>query len=142
MRINDSAPSTARFRLLAWMMVISALTCSVTPAHAISRAYRAQLERSGCTQMSDAAGTCDIRKTKAQNQANSVNAPASRLKIEQLIGKSIDVASGQLIADGWKANGGRWYHDNRVLTLTVADNLITAVSLKNVGHASLTLSKE
>lgn len=39
-----------------------------TPAHAISEAYRAQLERSGCTQLTDGNG-CDIHKSKAQNQA-------------------------------------------------------------------------
>ena len=138
--MNITGPAGSR--ILTAMLVITALSCIATPAQAISRAYRAQLERSGCSQMTDADDTCDIKKTRAQNQANSVNAPASSLKLEQLIGKSIDVASGQLIADGWKANAGRWYHDDRVLTLTVADNLITAVSLKQAGHASLTLKKE
>ncbi|HDR2622064.1 TPA: hypothetical protein QCI71_002959 [Enterobacter chuandaensis] len=39
-----------------------------SPAHAISEKYRAQLERSGCTQVTDGNG-CDIHKTKAQNAA-------------------------------------------------------------------------
>jgi hypothetical protein len=36
------------------------------PAHAINAKYAKQLERSGCTQVSEAQG-CDITKTKAEN---------------------------------------------------------------------------
>lgn len=36
------------------------------PAHAINAKYRQQLERSGCTQVSEMQG-CDIHKTRAQN---------------------------------------------------------------------------
>lgn len=51
------------------MMVISAavLAGCVSPALAINAHYRAQLERSGCTQMSAGNGSCDISKTKAEN---------------------------------------------------------------------------
>lgn len=35
-------------------------------AHAVDRKYRARLERSGCTQVSEAQG-CDISKTRAEN---------------------------------------------------------------------------
>ena len=41
---------------------------AAAPAHAISAKYREQLERSGCTQMTDGT-TCDIHKTKAENAA-------------------------------------------------------------------------
>lgn len=37
-----------------------------TPAYAINAKYRQQLERSGCTQVSEAQG-CDIHKSKAEN---------------------------------------------------------------------------
>jgi hypothetical protein len=37
-----------------------------TSAHAIDTKYRQQLERSGCTQVSETQG-CDITKTKAEN---------------------------------------------------------------------------
>ncbi|MEF8718543.1 MAG: hypothetical protein V5B44_12775 [Candidatus Accumulibacter necessarius] len=37
-----------------------------TSAHAINDKYRQQLERSGCTQVTEAQG-CDIHKSKAQN---------------------------------------------------------------------------
>lgn len=47
------------------------------PAHAISAKYREQLERSGCTQVSEAQG-CDLTKTKAENaKAGFGEAPAA-----------------------------------------------------------------
>ncbi|SEN32275.1 hypothetical protein SAMN04487857_113160 [Pseudomonas sp. ok272] len=47
-----------------------------SPAYAINERYRQQLERSGCTQVSEAQG-CDITKTQAQNaEAGLVTAPA------------------------------------------------------------------
>lgn len=39
---------------------------SQTPAYAINAKYRQQLERSGCTQVTEAQG-CDIHKSKAEN---------------------------------------------------------------------------
>lgn len=51
------------------MMVAVILAIVVAaPAHAINAKYREQLERSGCTQVSESQG-CDIHKTKAQNRA-------------------------------------------------------------------------
>ncbi|MEW7315128.1 hypothetical protein AB1E22_20865 [Buttiauxella gaviniae] len=41
---------------------------SLSPAYAITASYRAKLERSGCTQLTDADGSCDTSKTRAQNQ--------------------------------------------------------------------------
>ncbi|MTD26510.1 hypothetical protein [Erwinia sorbitola] len=60
-------------------MVISALMSG--PAFAISQSYRAKLERSGCTQVSELQG-CDINKTKAQNQkaANATTPDAVKAK--------------------------------------------------------------
>ncbi|MGB7803610.1 MAG: hypothetical protein WBL83_21180 [Buttiauxella sp.] len=40
------------------------------PAHAISEKYRQQLERSGCTQLTDGNG-CDINKSKAENMRST-----------------------------------------------------------------------
>jgi hypothetical protein len=42
---------------------------AVSPAHAISAAHRAALERSGCDMQTEATW-CDIHKTKTQNEAN------------------------------------------------------------------------
>ncbi|HHQ6627531.1 TPA: hypothetical protein ACSTL5_004061, partial [Serratia fonticola] len=38
----------------------------IAPAHAINAKFAQQLERSGCTQVTEAQG-CDIHKTKAEN---------------------------------------------------------------------------
>jgi len=48
------------------ILVVGTLLLANTPAHAIDAKYRAKLERSGCTQMSEMQG-CDINKTKAEN---------------------------------------------------------------------------
>ena len=53
-----------KFTLLALLFSVV-----VTPAHALNAHYRAQLEGSGCTQISAGDGSCDISKTKAENAA-------------------------------------------------------------------------
>lgn len=47
-------------------IAIGTLLLATTPAHAINAKYRQQLERSGCTQVTEAQG-CDITKSKAEN---------------------------------------------------------------------------
>lgn len=49
-------------------------TVAATPAHAINAHYRAQLTRSGCTEINANDGTCDIHKSKAQNAAQPSSA--------------------------------------------------------------------
>lgn len=51
------------FPILGILAVSAAMS---TNAHAIDRKYAKMLERSGCTQVSEAQG-CDINKTKAEN---------------------------------------------------------------------------
>jgi len=48
------------------IIVAGAALLAHTPAQAIDAKYRQQLERSGCTQVSEAQG-CDIHKTKEEN---------------------------------------------------------------------------
>ena len=67
-------------RLIA---LISLAAIIVAPAHAIDAKYRAKLERSGCTQLTEADGSCDIHKTKAQNQAAH---PQSQVDVTPYIG--------------------------------------------------------
>lgn len=82
---------------------------TTTPAHAISAAYRQQLERSGCTQATDGNG-CDIHKTKAQNRAaasGSEPAILSTAKVTEILdralaGKSLDAAVKILLGAGWQ----------------------------------------
>jgi hypothetical protein len=49
-----------------YVFVAAVLLLAHASAHAISEKYRKQLERSGCTQVSEGQG-CDITKTKAEN---------------------------------------------------------------------------
>ena len=51
---------------LRCVVAAAALLLAQGSAHAINARYAQQLERSGCTQVSEAQG-CDIRKTKAEN---------------------------------------------------------------------------
>jgi len=53
-------------KTLALALALGASILTSAPAHAINAKYRQQLERSGCTQVSEAQG-CDITKTKAEN---------------------------------------------------------------------------
>lgn len=57
------------------LLSVSACLLAQVPAHAINATYARQLERSGCTQVSEAQG-CDIRKSKAENAKAGFAAPA------------------------------------------------------------------
>lgn len=88
------------------VMVLAMAT--VLPAHAISAHYREQLDRSGCTMVTDSNGTCDIHKTKAQN-AKAAQTPAmqERAKIaamleDSVIGQSTDDAYAALEKSGFQ----------------------------------------
>lgn len=56
-------------------LLITLTLLGITPAHAISTKYAEQLERSGCTQVTEAQG-CDIHKTKAENAKAGFGAAA------------------------------------------------------------------
>ncbi|KTQ56023.1 hypothetical protein NS29R_04285 [Enterobacter hormaechei subsp. xiangfangensis] len=56
-------------KVMMFVIGTAVLAGCVSPAHAINAHYRAQLGRSGCTQMSAGDGSCDISKTKAENAA-------------------------------------------------------------------------
>lgn len=51
---------------MSLVAVAAALAAMSVSAQAIDKKYRAKLERSGCTQLSEMQG-CDINKTKAEN---------------------------------------------------------------------------
>ncbi|MFM4711183.1 hypothetical protein ACEUEC_07450 [Aeromonas veronii] len=56
-------------------LLITLTLLGITPAHAISAKYAEQLERSGCTQVTEAQG-CDIHNTKAENAKAGFGAAA------------------------------------------------------------------
>ncbi|MFM5556756.1 hypothetical protein [Aeromonas rivipollensis] len=58
-------------------LIVTLTLLGMAPAHAINAKYAQQLERSGCTQVTEAQG-CDIHKTKAENAAAGFgDAPAA-----------------------------------------------------------------
>ncbi len=124
-------------------VIISALTLAammVAPAHAISDKYRAQLERSGCTQLTDGNG-CDIHKTKAQNAAAAAkNAPkavatpalTAKQQYSQIIGEAesvlkmqSDTAKDYLVKKGWRhQSNGDWSKAGHQLRLVEEDGVV------------------
>lgn len=84
-------------RLLGFLAVAA---LAHTPAHAINAKYAKQLERSGCTQVSEAQG-CDITKTRAENaKAGFVSEPAAAAPAEA------PLASQTPYAGQWVARSG------------------------------------
>jgi|GEM_PF-535761 hypothetical protein len=71
---------------LILIAIISSLISS--NAFAISASYRAKLEHSGCTQLTEANGTCDINKSRKENNHNSH--VANRLHAVTLTGRDYD----------------------------------------------------
>lgn len=78
-------------KVLISLAVLATVTTS--PAYAISASYRAQLERSGCTQESELRG-CDVTKTKAQNSARG-------FKLETATQKQPDAMRLLLVVTGY-----------------------------------------
>lgn len=56
-------------------LIVTLTLLGMAPAHAINAKYAQQLERSGCTQVTEAQG-CDIHKTKAENAKAGFGATA------------------------------------------------------------------
>lgn len=81
-------------------LIVASVTLLIcTSTHAINAKYRQQLERSGCTQVSESQG-CDITKTKEENaKANSV----SNTPTDKGIAKNKTPYAGQWVA---KATSG------------------------------------
>ncbi|WP_333010354.1 hypothetical protein [Kluyvera sichuanensis] len=119
-------------------LVVVLATLSTSPAYAISAHYRAQLEKSGCTQVTDGNGTCDIHKTKAQNQA-AARAPSVQDKNEitqflndSVIGQSVDDAYPALEGYGWESSAPLvWLKGNHKLKLKLHGNTIIEATLVN-----------
>lgn len=108
---------------------------ATAPAHAISAKYRAQLERSGCTQMNEGT-TCDINKTKAQNAAaiqkeQDGNAAAqgevNAFIEDSVLGEKVDAAKEALSGYGFQeTDPNLWYKDGHTITLTIKKGVVVA----------------
>ena len=72
---------------------LAILLAAQSPAHAINDKYRKQLEKSGCTQMSELQG-CDIHKTKAENSKAGFSNPQAPAATENNKDKTPDSKEG------------------------------------------------
>ena len=108
-----------KLALLALLSVVA-----ISPAHAISAKYRAQLEHSGCTQVSDANGTCDITKTKAQNAKAGSGYKALSADAAYAMNKPISDGAEYLLSKGWKPNNGEWHKSGYILRLVVENDKV------------------
>lgn len=109
------------------LAVITLALVATAPAHAINAKYRAQLERSGCTEM-NAGTTCDIHKTKAQNAAviqkendtkATEHAEVMAFIEDSILGEKVDDAKAALSGYGFKeTDPNLWYKDGHTITLT------------------------
>ncbi|AXF58497.1 hypothetical protein DVA43_02460 [Leclercia sp. W6] len=112
-----------RYTIGAAAALFAVATFTPEPAHAISASYRAQLEKSGCTQVTDSNGTCDIHKTKAQNTGGA---------LPDVIGGNTEDAFSALSAAGWNSSEPLTFDKgNHRLILTVrGDTVINAEQIK------------
>lgn len=121
-------------------LALAAITAA--PAHAISEKYRQQLIRSGCTQVTEANGTCDIHKTKAQNQAYAPKAPTSpkltekqnvgevRGQAEDVLGMKIAAATSYLLDHGWsEPKNNEWMKYGHTLRLMPENGVVVNAQL-------------
>lgn len=126
-------------------LILMFLALSVAgSANAISSSYRIQLERSGCTQVTDSNGTCDIHKTKTENYmtTNKDKQPkyadlslAERTFDKALAGKPLSEVVSLLVNAGWKLDDNKpleFAKDNNRLILDVnqKNDIVMGVSLK------------
>lgn len=94
-------------RNMMWIMVLTVLAAQ--PAFAISEAYRAQLERSGCTQVSEANGTCrvDTGRRHHDGAPDSQERNARRQQIQALDSQIAGDYQGEAVdymeETGWHA---------------------------------------
>lgn len=110
---------------------------AASPAHAINAKYRAQLERSGCTQVTAGDGTCDIHKTKEENAKtakpkDNVHAAQLRAMGEDLLGTDAEEAAGVLKAHGFQqTDPGIWFNPktNDVVKTTIRNGVISTTTI-------------
>ena len=101
-------------KIIFGLLLVAALVDNT--ALAISQSYRAQLERSGCTQVTDDNG-CDIHKSRAENErnerrlqqrhGNSLDQLSS--EIDTIIGADYGDAVNYLYEHGWRSAGLETY---------------------------------
>lgn len=118
------------------VLIISGLTLITifaSPAHAISEKYKQQLERSGCTQVTDGNG-CDITKTKAENMKTMPQSELNELTEflhDSVIGQKTDVAYDALTGYGYEGTEpGVWKKGKTTIVLDIQNDHIKYATIK------------
>ena len=130
-------------RKITFSLVSMVAACAVMSfnAHAINKNYAKKLERSGCTQATEAQG-CDINKTKAENAKAGFGKPSHAKSTptphyKDLAGKDSIGALDAMTERGFKnvdeiesgnTQYGIYYHSGSHLCvqLTMADGKVTS----------------
>ena len=100
--------------------ILALLAIVAPPSHAISAKYRAQLERSGCTQVTELQG-CDIHKTKADNATTELQHISAFLR-DAVINQPTDAAYQALKGYGFTNPAPlEWVKGKYAVYLTVND---------------------
>lgn len=121
------------------LVLATAVLATAFQASAISEHYRQQLERSGCTQVTDGNG-CDIHKSKAENASAShhtADTVSSSSLNKTLQGKSVTQATRTLKNTGWRPsdeNALTFWNEAQQKTLRMKvdpkTDTVTAISVK------------
>ena len=110
-----------KMRSIVLMMVVGGLFSQ--PVFAISEAYRAQLEQSGCTQVEDANGTCSVKHHR-QHSSHSQQTEPDRLHAMErnldthIAGRYQGQAVDYMEQAGWQSvnvERTRWRKDGRIV---------------------------
>lgn len=105
----------------------------ISPAHAISEKYRQQLERSGCTQVTDGNG-CDITKTKDQNMkaiSDAENKELTEFLHDSVVGQKTDDAYQALEGYGFEGTEpGVWKKGKKTIILDIRNDAIKNATVK------------
>ena len=129
------------------MLVISGtvLAGCVSPAHAINDHYRAQLERSGCTQISAGDGSCDVSKTKAENTAQHEPTASVHDPLREASFSSDTVNGKKASVKRLNANFYEIHGNGFVISISLDENGITDASwnkTKGREHGVLRVSQK
>lgn len=88
---------------------------------AIDAKYRHKLEQSGCTQVDEASGKCNLKTPKVSDITQEA---------DHVMNKPVSESAEYLLSKGWKPNNGVWKKKAYILTLIVENEKVVNVQLK------------
>lgn len=117
---------TGMVKKLLLAVVLSSLVSA--PALAINAKFREQLIRSGCNEQTEMDGSCDIHKTKAENQKS---AELNNFLRDSVRGQNVDAAYNALEGYGFKnPQPLTWVKGKQKVTLKINDaDVVTSATV-------------